>query len=126
MKAESDADLRAALKKYLFLIIGDDDPTFALELLNDYIDTAVPLVQAMRNGLNTGDLTLVSRSAHTLKSSSGALGAKSLQRNCETLEYQANTGSTLGLSALVSAVERSFGTFETVVRDEIASLEAAS
>lgn len=125
MKAESHADLQATLKKHLFLIIGEDDPTFALELLGDYINTAAPLVETMRSAFTEGDLQRVARSAHTLKSSSGALGAHTLHRTCETLEYQANTGSALGLAALVGAVERSFAIFEAVVRAEITSLNAS-
>lgn len=124
MEADARANLRAQLKKHLTLIIGDDEPAFALELLGDYMDTALPLVEKIRAGFRGGDLTLLARSAHTLKSSSGALGAKGLQRACETLEFQAQAGSTMGLPELVRTVERSFEAFEAVVRAEMEELES--
>jgi HPt (histidine-containing phosphotransfer) domain-containing protein len=72
-----------------------DDPAFLAELIDTYLADAPSLLAAMRHALATGDTTALYRAAHTLKSSSAALGAESLASLCRRLEHGDGSPETL-------------------------------
>jgi len=48
------------------------------------------------------------RAAHTLKSSSGIVGAKALSKHCEDLEMLCRSGSIVGAPALVARIDAEY------------------
>ncbi|MDP8904830.1 MAG: Hpt domain-containing protein [Chloroflexota bacterium] len=63
-----------------------DDPEFLRELVEAYIDDAPAQLASIRVGLAEGDVVLVNRAAHTLKSNSASVGAVGLAEMCRELE----------------------------------------
>jgi HPt (histidine-containing phosphotransfer) domain-containing protein len=71
----------------------------------------------MTRGLASGDLTLLERAAHTLKSSSANLGAIGLSDLCLEIERRARGGSSDGVEPLVLASQKTFHRVETALRE---------
>ena len=80
---------RSSLNALLDLIGGD------IESLNELIDSFVDEFPVFSQDLSKGltDIELLSRTAHTLKSSARDFGATTLSELCTTLERQAKSNS---------------------------------
>lgn len=65
---------------------GEDDPGLIAELIEIYLADAPQRLQEISKGLDSGDLKVVERAAHTLKSSSANIGATGLSRICNEME----------------------------------------
>lgn len=71
--------------------IGDDDEVLA-DILQSFVDEAGPLAEALLTAARDGDLAVIGRAAHTLKSSARDLGDAPLADVCADLEREARTG----------------------------------
>ena len=60
-------------------------PDLLTRIIDSYLEHAVELIEAMRRSLESGDLEVLGRSAHTLKSSAANLGAMQLSSLCRQL-----------------------------------------
>ena len=60
-------------------------------------------MQRITEGLETGDIKLVERASHTLKSSSANIGAVSLSSVCQKMEESARKNEIGGVESLVNA-----------------------
>jgi HPt (histidine-containing phosphotransfer) domain-containing protein len=65
---------------------GEDDPALITELIGIFLSDAPLRLQEISRGLSRGDLAIVERAAHTLKSSSANIGAIGLSRLCREME----------------------------------------
>ncbi len=90
---------------------GEEDPGLLLDLITMFLDDAATRVQALEEAWERGDLEGVSRSAHTLKSSSASIGALPFSSVCKQIEKAARTGHETDLP---SYVERCQGMFAEV------------
>jgi CheY-like chemotaxis protein/HPt (histidine-containing phosphotransfer) domain-containing protein len=77
-----------ALKKLEAYVVNDQDLITAL--IDDFAKTAPDLIASIRAGLHILDMESIRQSAHALKSSSAALGAKKLSLLCSNLEQSSN------------------------------------
>ena len=68
---------------------GDDEPGLVLELIEMFLDDAPERLAEMTQGVDTGDLEMMVRSAHTLKSSAANMGAMLLSQICNAMEVAA-------------------------------------
>ncbi|PZO39822.1 MAG: hypothetical protein DCF19_13085 [Pseudanabaena frigida] len=66
--------------------IGGDDPAFLIELIDSYLDNTRSLIQELYTSFAQQDLDALLRTVHTLKSSSGVIGAEDLSNLCRELE----------------------------------------
>ncbi len=80
---------------------GDDDPGLLLELIDLFLDDAPRCLEEMNRGLAEGDVKVLERAAHTLKSSSANLGARTLSTLCLRMEESARTNQLDSLPALL-------------------------
>jgi HPt (histidine-containing phosphotransfer) domain-containing protein len=71
--------------------VGDDD-SFVRELVEAYLAESPGYLEAMAAARSAGDAAAVVRPAHTLKSSSAALGAMRLSAICKQVEYAGREG----------------------------------
>ncbi|CAN5584211.1 hypothetical protein BH23CHL7_BH23CHL7_16250 [soil metagenome] len=71
-----------------------DDAEFLRELVDAYLDDAPAQIASIRAGLAEGNVELVNRAAHTLKSNSATVGALSLAQMCRELESMTQPAST--------------------------------
>ncbi|MBD2655216.1 response regulator [Synechocystis sp. FACHB-383] len=62
------------------------------EMVVCYCQESQKLIQELLQGLETGNLDVVKRAAHSLKSSSASLGAQQLSAFCQQLEKDAGSG----------------------------------
>jgi len=98
------------------LIDPDDWATFKsmvdsatlVELLDAYLDDSPQLIEQMRAGLVAGDIDLVRRAAHSLKSNSASLGANRLANVTRELEMIAKSGTLDGAAPKLAAVEAEY------------------
>lgn len=85
----------------LLSLCEDGDPELLLDLIGIFLEDGPAKVQAVMDGLATNDIEKVERAAHSLKGSSGNLGATLLQATCERLQTcgrdkDLDTARTLG------------------------------
>jgi PAS domain S-box-containing protein len=81
--------------------LGGGDGTIVVEFIDLFISDTPALVAGLREALDTGDAELAERSAHTLKSNGGIVGAQALSACCLNLEELAKVGA---LNAVASAL----------------------
>ena len=84
------------------------DSATLVELLDAYLQDSPELIEQMRAGLAAGDIALVRRSAHSLKSNSASLGANRLANVTRELEMIAKSGTLDGAAPKLAAVEAEY------------------
>ncbi len=72
------------------------DPEILVELLDAYLSDSPQLIDQMRTGLAEGNVELVRRAAHTLKSNSASFGGTRLANASRELEMIAKGGNLDG------------------------------
>jgi two-component system sensor histidine kinase/response regulator len=88
----------------------EGDQELLTELIRLFLTDAPHLLDAMRNALQQGDMTLLERSAHSMKGAAGNLSAQITVGAASQLEQSARKGDAISskanLAALEGAVER--------------------
>jgi HPt (histidine-containing phosphotransfer) domain-containing protein len=84
--------------------VGGDDE-FVADLIKTYVHESGDHFDAMQSAAAAGDADAIVRPAHTLKSSSAALGATLLAAVAREIETAGRTGETSGLSELVARAQ---------------------
>lgn len=95
---------------------GEDDPGLILELIGIFLEDAPQRMDEISRGLATGDLKLLERAAHTLKSSSANIGALGLSKICKQIEEIARTQNLAGVKPLIDASTRTLTDVERALR----------
>jgi two-component system sensor histidine kinase/response regulator len=109
-------ELREILNREMIRHVEEIKPGLAVQLLRTYLGHAPGKFTICVEGLRTGDWSAVESAAHSLKSSSGHLGADRLMDLCSRLEHAASSGSPSDATA--------FGNeFEAVYAETLAALE---
>jgi signal transduction histidine kinase/DNA-binding response OmpR family regulator/HPt (histidine-containing phosphotransfer) domain-containing protein len=88
--------------------MGDDDPAFVQEMIEQFLTDAPGLIADLRVGLGAGDAEGVRRAAHTLKSNANTFGARVLGERCAALEATAKAGDLGDAEASIDAIEAGF------------------
>lgn len=65
---------------------GEDNPAFLDKIIRTYLDHARQLLAALQEAVARSDALTLQKTAHSLKSSSAALGATTLAALCQDLE----------------------------------------
>ena len=99
-------------------------------VIDQYLEEAPQLLQAMRNALaslqaktvSQGDAAALERAVHTLKSTSATLGAMSLAQLCGELEAITHTDPLTVTTAMVLQVETEFEKVKTALLQELGHL----
>ena len=86
-----DVDVLDTLRE----LADEDTPDFFTDLIQSYNDDAARLGRELLEAIDANDVELVARTAHTLKSSSGNIGAGNLANLCSAIEAQARSHNTL-------------------------------
>lgn len=81
------------------------EPAFLATLIDVFLTDSPELIQQMRSGMSTGDIELVRRAAHSLKSNSATFGAERLANVSRELEMVAKGGTLDGAEPKLAAVE---------------------
>jgi len=95
---------------------GEEDPGLVLELIEMFLDDAPKRIEEMTRGLECGDLDLMSRAAHTLKSASANMGAVLLSQICKVMEDAARKSDADSYRDMAPTVQSAYSDFEKALR----------
>lgn len=98
-------DLDEAVFERLRHIGGDQ---FVGELFTLFLDNAPEKIEEAVAGSKCGDLEIVERAVHSLRSSAGSIGAQWLQELCGQIEILAAEKNSESLAPLIGQLEESF------------------
>jgi HPt (histidine-containing phosphotransfer) domain-containing protein len=93
--------------KNLAAVLNDEN--VIQDLLQTFIEEGSRQIDEMGSALETANFELISRLAHTLKGSSGNLGALQLSDLCFQLEKAAEKTETEIVGSLINQIRISFG-----------------
>lgn len=96
--------LDMAVVDELIALSDDGDPELLLDLIGMFLADSPTKLESMAEGIRTGDLDRVERAAHSLKGSSGNLGARELQYACESVVACSRDGDLDGARAATAKV----------------------
>jgi len=83
-------------------------PEFLASLIDVFLSDSPELIQQMHSGLKAGDVELVRRAAHSLKSNSASFGADRLAGAARDLEMAAKNGSLEGGESKLAVIESEY------------------
>ncbi len=95
---------------------GDDEPGLLTELIEMYLVDAPARLHDVEAGLASGDIKLVERASHTLKSSSANIGAMNLSELAKRIEEFARNQDRASITPLLAETSRSFTEAESALR----------
>jgi HPt (histidine-containing phosphotransfer) domain-containing protein len=104
----------AALENLKDMIGGDTE--FFADLIDTFIADAPRMLADMRQGMEGGDVALLHRAAHSLKSNSADFGALTLSELCRELEARGKDGVLAGAAELIERVEAEYAKAETALK----------
>jgi CheY-like chemotaxis protein len=81
------------------------DPEFLVEVVEAFLGDSPPRIEALKSSVAAGDADTLGRAAHSLKGSSGNLGAARMQALCADIERLARAGQTETLGPLVGQLD---------------------
>ncbi len=102
----------------LYALVEEGEPNFVDELIETFLGDAPRLLLEIKTSLKDVDRERLSRSVHTLKSSSAAVGASSLSSQCQYLEGAAHRASISELSEQVAVLHDLYISTETALKKE--------
>ncbi len=105
MKMNAWQDLDEAVVERLRQIGGDK---FVGDIFTLFLDTAPVKIEEAVAGNQRGDLEIVERAVHSLRSSAGNIGAQRLQELCGQIEMLAAENTSESLTPLIGQLEESF------------------
>jgi len=114
--SDSDSVLNAAALDALRSLGDDNDSSLLLEVIELYLADAQVHVRNLRAAHAAGDVRLLERTAHTLKSSSANVGALGFSTLCFELEKRARQEQLDAAPSLIAAAESQFATVERALR----------
>jgi HPt (histidine-containing phosphotransfer) domain-containing protein len=102
-----------------------DDDTVLTELYTMYISDATKRLEEIHQAVGAKDAQRCSRVAHTLKGSSGNVGAGQMRDLAARLEKHDWTADAAGAEALVGALDAEFMRVQAFVREFLAACPCA-
>jgi CheY-like chemotaxis protein/HPt (histidine-containing phosphotransfer) domain-containing protein len=87
---------------------GEAEPDILRELIGLFLTDLPPQLVALRGAVQSGDARSVARIAHTLKGSSGSMGAVRMAAICAELEEIGRSGTLAGAPVRISRLEEEF------------------
>ena len=78
------------------------------KMVDLFISHAEPALEEVSAGVKSGDLEVVQRAAHSLKSSAGNLGAQRVQRLAERIEQSAEDRNAVELNELMTSLKHAY------------------
>ncbi|MEQ8963049.1 MAG: response regulator, partial [Coleofasciculus sp. C2-GNP5-27] len=89
-------------------MMGESATEMLRQLMDIYLEDTPAMLETLKIALQENNLAALQRTAHTLKSSSAALGAIKLSQLCQDLEHLSQSQVTTGLCELVAQIESEY------------------
>jgi HPt (histidine-containing phosphotransfer) domain-containing protein len=97
-----DAQVVQSLKQ----LGGDEDPGLFVEVVDLFLSDAQSRLKDLQRALDNGDVKLLERTAHSLKSASANVGAVRFSKLCFEIELRGRQARTDGIGELVGEAAR--------------------
>ena len=104
--------------------MADDDWMIIGEIVQVFLEETPGLVQQLRTSFDSADNEVLSRSAHTIKSSCANVGAMRLSEQCADIENSLRGGDIVPPEAILMA-EATWTATEQALRSAVAAKVAA-
>jgi HPt (histidine-containing phosphotransfer) domain-containing protein len=98
---------------------GEDETDIVAELAGMFLEDARPRLSALEEAVQNDDAPAVERLAHTLKGSSGNMGARGMSALCARLEDAGASGDLSQSFRLLERLKEEFGRVDRAFEDEI-------
>lgn len=99
---------------------GDQNPQFLTSLFDHFLEETPSRLTALRAAAEQGDGPALERTAHTLKSTCGNLGARPMAGICMALEEQGRNGRFEEVAPLLDDLENEFDRVRRALPDTVA------
>ena len=107
----------------LLSFADDGDPELLLDRIQMFLDDSPSKVAAVQQGLQTGDFDKAERAAHSLKGSSGNLGARLVQDVCEQLQLSTRSHQLAESMSLAPKLAKHYADAEVALRRVLADYQ---
>jgi HPt (histidine-containing phosphotransfer) domain-containing protein len=107
----------------LLSFADDGDPELVLDLIQMFLDDGPGKVRAVVEGVANGDFERAERAAHSLKGSSGNLGAKVLSQVCEQVQVATRYHRLDDSRRLAPMLQAQYGAAEVELRRLLAEYQ---
>ncbi len=106
------------LERFIAMMGGDD---LSKDLIELYVEDAQRLIMSIRESFERRDVMLLTRSAHSLKSSSAQLGAMNLAGYCRDIELlgQTTDQGTTQIADLIAQAEIEYARVQDILQSHI-------
>ncbi|HEX5050865.1 MAG TPA: Hpt domain-containing protein [Planctomycetota bacterium] len=121
-----DQILDMSVVEELLSFSDDGDPELLLDLIQMFLDDGPCKVQAVSEGLAAGDFDKMERAAHSLKGSSGNLGARLLQETCEQMQIATRNKKLEDSRRLATELVANFNQAEIALRKLLDGFKSGS
>ena len=92
------------------------EPDVLAEIFNLFLDEVPKRIDALRSAVLSGDAVKVQRTAHSLKGSSGNIGARAMHEVCRQLDERAKDSDLDTLQPLVDTLVAEYRKVEREIR----------
>ena len=92
------------------------EPDVLAEILNLFVHEAPKKIQLLQSALDGGDAGQVARVAHSLKGSSGNIGANALNDVCRRIDDLARSGELSAVPPLAAALTSEYHRVELAIK----------
>jgi len=106
--------------------LGGDDPSFLIEVIQQFLQDGPAHVAAIRQALLDVDANALMKSAHCFKGSCRNIGALPLGELCCTLEEKGRAGEVPMLEDVFTEIEHEYSRVQSALEAELACISAAS
>ena len=96
----------------------ENEPDIIVELIDLYLEDLPRRFEAMRSAISEGDRCEVQRQAHTVKGSSGNLGARGIAQICDRMERLTLVGPRFSMPTLMAQLELEFSAVSVMLLQE--------
>jgi HPt (histidine-containing phosphotransfer) domain-containing protein len=92
------------------------EPDVLTDILHLFLDDVPRRIETLRAATAAGDATAVQRVAHSLKGSSGNIGARALYDVCRQLDDSAKSGDLARVGPLLDSLGAEYGRVEAQIK----------
>jgi HPt (histidine-containing phosphotransfer) domain-containing protein len=87
---------------------SDKEPNFLQRIIKIYLSSTKENLEKMIKAFTSNDIDLLTRTAHTIKSSSGNVGAMTLMKHCDELEMNCRHNRLDNTDKLIESISKDF------------------
>ncbi len=121
--AQDLPELKQEINTALHSLVGEGEDEIVRELISAYQEGGKNLIPALSRAVAEQDAALLERSAHSLKSSSGSIGAVPLAKLCQQLEKQGRLKDLTGIAEKVDTACNEYTRVNQVLEEILAELD---